>query len=411
MNFYNIPESINYILESLNKNGFEAYLVGGCVRDMVLSKKPEDFDVCTNAKPKEIADVFKNHKTVFTGSKFGTITVVIDEFTVEITTYRIDGNYIDGRHPSSVDFSNSLFKDLSRRDFTMNAIAFNNTVIDPFHGLDDIKKRIIRCVGEPQIRFNEDALRILRAIRFSAQLSFSIDVKTSDAIKKQYRELNKVSGERKTLELLKILDCKKIGNILLEYKNIFEYLIFNKYQINENYWQSCCKAIDLCKNCGQKLAVLYYYYIKTNNEIPNEHIEKLKLPKKLKIQINDILKTIDYPLFPKDYSIKFALNKMDKNLFFDLLTVLKAIQIAEKKDITVLNKIIETANKIIKNNECFSISGLDISGEDIINAGISPGKQIGELLNLCLENVIYKKVKNEKNELIKLILKLKNNKF
>ncbi|NLZ82338.1 MAG: CCA tRNA nucleotidyltransferase, partial [Clostridiales bacterium] len=200
-----IPDKVNNIIDTIMSHGYEAYIVGGCVRDMVLGKEPEDWDITTSATPLQIKKIFK--RTIDTGIQHGTVTVLLDHEHFEVTTYRLDGIYEDNRHPKEVSFTSSLTEDLRRRDFTINAMAYNKEegFIDQFDGLADLEKGIIRCVGDPDERFNEDALRILRAVRFSAQLDFTIESATLEAIKDKVGFLRNISAERIRIELMKLL--------------------------------------------------------------------------------------------------------------------------------------------------------------------------------------------------------------
>ena len=206
MNF-NIPSNVQLIIDTFYKNGYEAFMVGGCIRDLLLNKIPTDYDIATSAPPDITQKLFL--KTIPTGIKHGTITVIINEIPYEITTYRTEGKYVDNRHPNEVNFVTNIKDDLSRRDFTINAFAYNYNVglLDYFNGLNDLNSKLIKCVGDPNTRFNEDALRILRAIRFSAQLDFNIDKKTYSSIKNNYKLINNISKERIRNELEKILLC------------------------------------------------------------------------------------------------------------------------------------------------------------------------------------------------------------
>ena len=200
-----MPVNANRIIHTLQEAGHEAYIVGGCVRDAILGKEPGDWDITTSAKPEEVKALFR--RTIDTGIEHGTVTVMFDKEGYEVTTYRVDGKYEDHRRPTSVTFTASLIEDMKRRDFTINAMAYNETegVIDHFDGMGDLKRKMIRCVGEPKERFDEDALRILRALRFSAQLDFSIDEKTKEAIRNQAVYLKDISAERIHVELTKLL--------------------------------------------------------------------------------------------------------------------------------------------------------------------------------------------------------------
>ena len=200
-----LPEKVRQIIEQIQKHGFEAYAVGGCVRDSLLGRTPDDWDITTSAKPQEVKAIFP--RTIDTGIEHGTVTVMMGKEGFEVTTYRIDGAYLDGRHPESVEFSSNLVEDLKRRDFTINAMAYNpdRGIVDAFDGIGDLERKIIRCVGVPQERFDEDALRIMRAVRFSAQLGFEIDGPTKEAITEKVQQLENISAERIQMELVKIL--------------------------------------------------------------------------------------------------------------------------------------------------------------------------------------------------------------
>ena len=224
-----IPEYVKTVIKRLDEKGYEAYIVGGCVRDMLLGRKPKDYDVTTNASPDDIEYIFKDYKTIDIGKKFGTIIINLKEGEVEVTTYRKEGPYIDGRRPEWVSFSSSIEDDLSRRDFTINAIAYNNRkgIIDPFNGQEDISRKIIRTVGDPNQRFSEDYLRILRAVRFSSELDFNIDEDTFGAAKLNSNHITKVAMERIADEFYKILLCPKPsrGIRLMEEMGILEILL------------------------------------------------------------------------------------------------------------------------------------------------------------------------------------------
>ena len=204
---FDFPSEVSFIIKSLEDYGFDTYLVGGCVRDILSGRTAHDYDITTNARPNQIIEAFKNFNVIPTGIKHGTVTVLIGNFSAEITTFRTDGSYSDSRHPDSVRFSDSIYDDLSRRDFTINSIAMplNGNIIDPFCGLDDIKNKILRCTGNPQKRFSEDALRILRCIRFSSELGFSVEPQTSDALVQQSELLQSVSAERIHSELDRLI--------------------------------------------------------------------------------------------------------------------------------------------------------------------------------------------------------------
>lgn len=247
MNFQ-IPEKVNSIINELRKNGFEAYAVGGCVRDMVLGREPEDWDITTSATPPEVKRIFR--RTVDTGIQHGTVTVLLDKDHYEVTTYRLDGVYEDNRHPKEVSFTASLSEDLRRRDFTINAMAFNETegFVDLFGGLEDIEKGVIRCVGSATERFDEDALRILRAVRFSAQLGFCIEAETMSALKEKVAYLNNISAERIRVELTKLLLSEHPGRLRLLYETGITGVILPEF---DRMMMTPQKNIHHCYNVGE----------------------------------------------------------------------------------------------------------------------------------------------------------------
>ncbi len=216
--FLSLPEDVNYIINTINRAGYEAFAVGGCIRDMVLNKVPNDYDITTSASPDKIKELFR--RTIDTGIEHGTVTVMLKSTGYEVTTYRIDGKYEDGRHPASVNFTTSLEEDLLRRDFTINAMAYNEKdgLKDPFGGMEDIKRKIIRCVGDPKERFSEDALRMLRAVRFSAQLGYEIEEDTLEAIKLLAGNLKLISEERIQAELIKTVTSDNPDRLTVAYK-------------------------------------------------------------------------------------------------------------------------------------------------------------------------------------------------
>ena len=222
IHFLPMPTAVEFITNELNKSGYEAYICGGALRDVFLERPIHDYDICTSATPEEIIKTFPYEKIIPTGLQHGTVTIVIDDIPYEVTTYRIDGEYTDNRRPDNVIFTKNIFEDLKRRDFTINAMAYSSQLgfVDPFYGLNDINNKVIRCVGNPNDRFNEDGLRILRAIRFAAQLDFTIDKKTSEAIHNNKHLLYYISKERIQSELFKILLAPNCVNVLREYTDI-----------------------------------------------------------------------------------------------------------------------------------------------------------------------------------------------
>ena len=222
-----IPPQVNRAIEILQNNGHSAYVVGGAVRDMLMGKTAHDWDITTSALPEETLESFSEFRTIETGLKHGTVTVIVDGMSLEITTFRIEGGYSDNRHPDKVDFTDRVEDDLSRRDFTVNSIAYSpqKGFADPFDGQTDIEKKIIRCVGNPDKRFGEDALRILRALRFSAVLGFEIEKDTAESIRRNYKLLSNISVERIFVEISKLLCGKDAGKILREFEDVIFFIL------------------------------------------------------------------------------------------------------------------------------------------------------------------------------------------
>ena len=267
-----MPLEAEQIIQKLQNAGHKAYLVGGAVRNSLLNIPVKDWDICTSALPEEVEQLFKKHSIIETGLQHGTVTIVNKGMPIEVTTFRIDGEYSDGRHPDSVEFTDDLTKDLSRRDFTINSMAYNyeDGLIDPFGGYDDLCEKRIKCVGNPANRFSEDPLRILRAIRFASKLNFKIDLETKIALKQLYRELNKISAERIQSEFLQILDSKTSFDYLNEYREVFGFIIpelSKTFDFEQNAKYHCydvythtLKALEECKSADiiTKLSILFH---------------------------------------------------------------------------------------------------------------------------------------------------------
>ena len=271
----NIPLHIRNVLEILYKNGYEGYLVGGCVRDALMGIEPHDFDLTTNATPDEMLKVFKGMRIIETGLKHGTVTVVSEGENVEITTYRIDGTYLDNRRPESVSFTRNLKEDLSRRDFTVNALAYNHKdgIVDMFDSQTDLKEKIIRCVGDPDKRFSEDGLRIMRALRFSSCLSFEIHADTANSVHKNKHLLSNISSERIYAELKKLVSGKNADSVLTEYSDVF-FTIFPSVANNKTLFEKNALKLPLVNNdYKQRFASLLWGY---DEKEVNQFMKSLK---------------------------------------------------------------------------------------------------------------------------------------
>ena len=400
-----LPPTVKYIIKKIYEHNYEAYIVGGCVRDALLDVTPHDYDITTSAPPHVVLDIFKDFKCIETGIEHGTVSVLIDSNLYEITTYRIEGEYKDHRRPDSVDFTNKLEEDLKRRDFTINAMAYNekDNLIDLFGGKEDLKNKIIKTVGNPDDRFNEDGLRMIRAIRFSSKLNFLIEEETLQAIYNNAQIIKNISLERITDEFTKIILSDKPENIVYLFKTkLLKYLDIsneeNKEKI-EDLYKKIGLLNEIDKDLTKRLATLDYLIEALDincKSFCNSLIYSKKIIKNHNIILNCLKNTNIEEL--NKIEIKKILNKIEKNLFEQYLDISKVICRNEKK----INNIIDILKEIEENNECYTIKNLKINGNDIIYLGYK-NKEIGDILNNLLEAVIVNPKLNNKELLIKKI--------
>ena len=401
----NLPPKVRYIINKIYQNNYEAYIVGGCVRDAILGFEPNDYDITTSASPNTIQEIFKDFKCIETGIEHGTVSVVIEDEIFEITTYRIEGEYKDHRRPDKVDFTDRLEEDLKRRDFTINAMAYNEKkgLIDLFGGKEDLNNKIIKTVGNPYDRFNEDGLRMIRAIRFSSKLNFTIEKETLKAIYDKSFIINNISLERITDEFTKIILSDKPENIkyLFETK-LLKYLnISNEDDIGKlkQFYNEIVILKKINKNLEKRLALLDYIVEKNNincKSFCNELIYSKKIIKNHNI-ILTLLKNIEIDHLNK-VEIKKILSEVDRNLLEEYLDISRIIYDKEKK----VDEIIDILSEIEENNECYIIKNLKVNGRDIMSLGYK-NKEVGEVLNYLLEIVIEDYTLNKKDVLIKKI--------
>lgn len=402
-----IPRDVEKALNILNENGFKAYIVGGCVRDSLLDVAPNDWDITTSAKPDEIRDCFKCFKTIDTGIKHGTITVIINGTHLEVTTFRIDGSYSDNRRPDSVFFTNEVSGDLERRDFTINSLAYNNKgIVDLFGGISDIHNKVIRCVGEPDERFNEDGLRILRAMRFSSVLDFKIDEKTSISIIKNKQLLKNISKERISAEFSKLVKGKNYFKVMMEYKEVIEEFISEIKSLGNAEWENILISMAYTDDLVLKLCLLLN---ETNNA---ESI--LKNLKYDGTTIRDVKLIVSYKnekILDNKINIKMQLKILGYEYYVILLKFKHALLQSQSIKCEQELKLIESAqiilNQIIMNNECYNLKMLEVNGEDLIREGFSKGIYLGSILNELLDLVIEEKLENKKEILIGYVKKYK----
>lgn len=393
-----IPKDVEYIINKIYDNGYEAFIVGGCVRDSIIGLKPNDYDITTSAKPNEIMNIFKNEKIIETGIKHGTVTLIKNGIDYEITTYRIDGEYNDNRRPDFVEFTNDINKDLQRRDFTINAIAYNHRIgiVDTFDGIGDIHKKIIKTVGKADERFNEDGLRIIRAVRFSCKLGFDIEKDTLISIYKNINLIKNVSIERIQNEFNKILLSDSPENLYILYQaGMFDVLNFNSVKINKNELKYIKKSK---KDLIIRLSMFTYItgYIEESKNILNI----FRYSNKIKKQCSIILDNLDNKIIADKVCIKLYLNKIGKENLSYLLYIKKILKkefINEDYD-----EIYGMINDIERNKECYSLDKLAIDGSDLRALGYA-GKDIGQKLDYLLKNVIENPKINNKIDLISII--------
>ena len=431
----NIPSKAKTIITLLENAGFEAFCVGGAVRDSIMGLNPTDWDITTSASPEDTVMVFKDYKTVDTGLKHGTLTVVIDKTPFEVTTYRVDGDYNDNRHPENVHFTKKLSDDLSRRDFTVNALAYNDKtgLVDLYGGQEDIYNSIIKTVGNPSARFQEDGLRIMRALRFASVLGFTIESETAKAIHDNKDLLKNISAERLAVELSKLVCGKNAFNILTEYWDVLSVFIpeiksavgFKQYGKKHAYdvWEHICHTVDtIPQDKILRLTMLLHdlgkipthkldeygnstfkNHATIGGDMAREILTRLRFDKKTINRVSFLVANHDFepPLSKTD------LKKHLKNKTVDdiktLLTIKKSDRGALSESYRDISKESEQCLKwldeIEKNNECCKIAQLAITGDDLKKKGLK-GEAIGKALDTLLDAVIEGKLQNKKEDLL-----------
>ncbi|WMC91199.1 CCA tRNA nucleotidyltransferase [Kineothrix sp. MB12-C1] len=431
-----LPEKVKEIITVIENAGYEAYAVGGCVRDSLLRRLPDDWDITTSAKPEKIKELFR--RTVDTGLQHGTITVLMDKESFEVTTYRIDGEYEDSRHPKEVTFTSDIEEDLRRRDFTINAMAYNDRygLVDVFSGMEDIERGLIRCVGDPRERFTEDALRMMRAVRFSAQLGYAIDDDTKKAIEEMAENLIHISAERIRTELIKLLvsehpddlrTCYETGItkiVLPEFDRCMETEQNNphhSYSVGEHTLYSM-KMVEADKVL--RLAMLFhdmgkpetrttdsdgidhfYRHVPASERITKEVLHRLKFDNDTMDKVVKLVRYHDYDIPVSPREVRRAINKMGEDIFPGYIAVKRADILAQssyKRDeklnhLTLLEGIYTDVRMA---GECVCLKTLAVTGRDLIEAGMKPGKELGEVLNQLLEAVLEEPELNTKEKLL-----------
>ena len=435
-----LPDAIKEIFGVIREYGSKAYIVGGSVRDSIMGRPVHDWDICTPVTINEIFALFETegYKVIPTGIQHGTVTVMIDGVGYEITTYRRDGEYSDGRHPDSVEFTSNLVEDLSRRDFTINAMAYNEEdgLIDPFNGLEDIEDRFIRCVGDPTERFNEDALRILRAIRFASQLQFAITGKTDSTLHRMYGNLENVSIERINSEFCKIIVAPDCGLQMFVHANIFAQFIpeikkMFGFQQNNPYhvytiWNHTVRAVESCDSDDLIICLAVFFHDigkphcytedengvghfkghgKVSADMTNKIMKRLRFDNDTREKVVELVKYHDATFEVGEKYIKRWLNKIGEEQFKRLLELRKADISAQNPDykeerLNKIQKIEELLENILSAGQCFTLKDLTVNGNDVMKYMGCSGKMIGYWLNHLLDMVINGEIQNEPYELI-----------
>ena len=432
-----LPEGAAFILERLKSHGYASYVVGGCVRDALMGLEPKDFDVCTSALPDQMQTVFADCRVIETGLKHGTLTVLYDHVPYEVTTFRVDGAYTDHRHPDGVTFVSDVTADLSRRDFTVNAMAWNpeTGLVDAFGGQEDLNRKLIRCVGDPETRFDEDALRILRALRFAAVYGFAIEEKTAAAIHDLKGTLKDVAAERIRVELAKLLCGRAAEDILRRYSDVIFTLMpplspmlgfdqrtpYHRYDV----WEHTIRALAAAPATETlRLTMLLHDsgkpdsftldengvghahgHPKRSAEIARDVLTQLRVDNATLDRVLLLVANHDYPLTPDRRIILRRLNRFGEEVLRQLIEVHRADGMGKG---TVSEELVEdwaqtmrrALDTVLAEKPCFTLKDLAVNGSDLLTAGIPKGKAVGQCLQSLLEQVIDGKLPNDREALL-----------
>ena len=431
-----IPKNAKMILDTMHDAGYEAYIVGGCVRDAILGKEPSDWDITTNALPAQVKELFR--RTIDTGIEHGTVTVMVGKEGYEVTTYRIDGKYEDSRHPSEVTFTRDLVEDMKRRDFTINAMAYNEEegLVDRFGGIEDLNNRLIRCVGDPRERFTEDALRIMRAVRFAAQLDYDIEDETVAAIKELSPTLKKISAERIQTELVKLLTSDHPEKIKLAYELGITAVVLPEF---DRCMETEQKNIHHMYNVGDhtvvaltnvrndkhlRLTMLMHDFGKPatitideegvthfkghaalGSNMAKDILKRLKFDRDTMDRVSNLVKYHDDRYEPSPSVIRRAINRVGEEDFPLLFEIRYADTMAQstymrQEKLALIEKTRQVYQQIIENKDCVGLKSLAVNGKDLISLGIKPSKQMGDILKTMLEDVLEDPSRNTKEYLL-----------
>lgn len=434
-----LPDKVKKIIETIESGGYEAYAVGGCVRDSILGRVPDDWDITTSASPQEIKNLFR--RTVDTGILHGTVTVIMEREGFEVTTYRIDGEYEDSRHPKEVTFTSNLTEDLKRRDFTINAMAYNDRegLVDAFGGIEDMKARLIRCVGDPRERFGEDALRMMRAVRFSAQLGYGMEERTKAAVKEMAENLRNISAERIQTELVKLLTSPRPEDLRICYETGITRVILPEfdrcmeteqenphhcYTVGEHILHSLSgvkadKALRLAmlfhdigkpetKFTDEKGIDHFHGHAQAGEDITRRVMKRLRFDNATRDKAARLVLYHDYSVEASARSVRRAMNKIGEDIFPCLFDVKRAdigaqSEYGRAEKLEALEEIRKIYEKILEDRQCVSLRTLAVTGKDLIEAGMEPGKEIGQTLEKLLQIVLEDPEENSREKLMEYV--------
>lgn len=435
-----LPEKVSYIINVLAEHGFDAYAVGGCIRDSLLGRKPDDWDITTAARPQQVKSLFR--KTIDTGIEHGTVTVMLAGEGFEVTTYRIDGEYEDNRHPKEVSFTDNLIEDLKRRDFTINAMAYNDTrgLVDAFDGQKDLFRHQIRCVGVAHERFEEDALRVLRGVRFASQLGFEIEEETQLAMRKLAPNLATISAERIQVELIKLLvspnpqmlrkawELGITAVILPEFDRMMETEQNNPHHMYTVGEHTLHALLHIPADKTLRLAVLlhdigkpesalveengishFYGHAKAGEQMASSILRRLRFDNDTRNCVKRLVFWHDYRFTCTYQEMRKAIYKIGEDIFENLLLVMKADVMAQssymqQEKLEELAHIRKMYEEIRRQKDCLNLKQLAVSGNDLIKAGVPKGKEIGRILGLLLQEVLENPQLNNKDILMDRVL-------
>ena len=442
---FEIPDGARHILQTLNSAGYEAYLVGGCVRDLLRGVEPHDWDICTSACPEETERCFAGERIVETGLKHGTVTVLVDGEPYEITTYRTEGPYSDSRRPDYVRFVPDLEEDLARRDFTMNAIAMDpqGDLRDPFGGAKDIGSGLIRCVGRPDRRFREDGLRVMRALRFAAVFGYAVEGRTAQAVHENRAMLDRVAAERINAELRKLLVGKGAGDVLRQYPDVFcqfwpQLGPLVALEQNDPWhcwggWEHTIHALEAapadvtlrlamllhdigkpaCRSTDEKGIDHFYGHPAVSAQLADQMLRALKFDNKTRERVALLVERHDARLRPGSQAVRRWLGRLGPEAFFQLLEVERADNMGQDLEkvrdrLDELGEIGAKAERILTERQCLTRKDLAVDGRDVIAAGVGPGPEVGRILEGALEQVLNGEAPNERSALLRWIARRQN---